>query len=126
MLEGTVTTLPLVSIYLLTLFALKKREGIFLAAFLSGIALDLMLVNTLGMRSLFFILSLFVLKTYEKKFETQTLPFVFLVTFLGSIIYFTIFHSALAFTQTAVSLAIAGVIFFVLRKSTIFFNKREL
>jgi len=68
-LEGTVTTLPLTLVCLLCL-TIYKREGIvFLIAFLAGLLLDILRVNMVGESSLFFVVFVFLILLYQRKYE---------------------------------------------------------
>src|SRR6185436_14584869 len=90
-LEGTITTLPLVLIYLLCLTILKRDGGVFFVAFLAGIFLDLLMVRALGLSSLFFSLFLFLILLYQRKYEIHSYPFVAASSFLGSVGFLTVF-----------------------------------
>lgn len=87
-----ITTIPFAIALLAAARVLSKKSWVFFAAFLLGLFLDLMLVRPLGYTSLMFAVLVFVIGLYERKFETQTLTFVFISTFLGSIIYLIIFE----------------------------------
>jgi len=69
----------------------KKNLG-FPAAFLTGAVLDILLLNPLGKTSLFLVVFLFIILLYDKKFDIQTFPFVFLASFIGSFVYFIAFQ----------------------------------
>lgn len=116
-LEGALTTLPLVLILLVVFYALKKETWLFIAAFFTGIILDLISVRTIGTSSLFFVIFLFVEEIYGRKFETQTLPFILLASFVGSIFYLLILGQTLIFQQSLVSSIMALGVFKLLRYS---------
>ncbi|MDP3726861.1 MAG: hypothetical protein Q8Q96_00930 [bacterium] len=114
------TTLPLAFILLVVFYALKRETWLFIAAFFAGILLDLILVRTIGTSSLFFVIFLFVEEIYGRKFETQTLPFVLLAAFIGSIFYLLIFHfmilgQTLIFQQSIVTSMLALGVFKLLK-----------
>ena len=108
---GTVTTFPLVLLLLLIFYILKRDLWIFFAAFIAGIFLDVISVKTLGESSIFFILFLLVIALYEGKFEIQTLPFVAIASFLGSLIYLFLFGYNFVLQQ-AIASAVLSAIFF--------------
>lgn len=112
---GVLTTLPLVLILLVVLYAIKREAWLFIAAFFTGVILDLISVRTIGTSSLFFVIFLFVEEIYGRKFETQTLPFILLASFGGSIFYLLILGQALIFQQSFVSSIMALGIFKLLR-----------
>jgi|SRR3989344_1024098 len=106
-----ITTIPL-PIPLLVIYAVVFRKSwIFFLAFGLGLLLDLFLLRSLGQTGLIFILLIFLVFLYEKKFETQTLTFVFFSTFLGSFIYLVVFGYNNALVQSFVN-AVIGILFF--------------
>ena len=114
-LEGTATTFPLVLLLLLIFYIVKRDLWIFFAAFIAGIFLDVISVRTLGESSIFFILFLFVIALYEGKFEIQTLPFVAIASFLGSLTYLLLFGYNFVLQQALVS-SLLSVLFFLVSR----------
>lgn len=84
LLEGTVTTVPLVLVFLLCLLIIKRETIVFFIAFLAGLLLDILSVRTPGISSLFFITFLFMILLYQRKYEINSYPFVFFASVLGS------------------------------------------
>ena len=90
-LEGSLLSFPLVFVLLLT-SAIKRRENWILPlAFAAGLILDSLYLRPLGVTSLFFLLFLFAIFTYGRKFEIDNLTFVFISSFLGSMIFLLVF-----------------------------------
>lgn len=116
-LEGALTTLPLVLILLVVFYALKKETWLFIAAFFAGLIIDLILVKTIGATSLFLVTFLFLEELYGRKFETATIPFVFIASFMGSIFYLLILGQTLIFQQSITSSIMALGVFKLLRYS---------
>src|SRR3990167_378794 len=115
LLQTSVTTLPLVFLLFLNAAVVAKKTWIFPIAFLTGLALDALLLNPLGKTSLFLAIFLFIILLYDKKFDIQTFPFVFLASFIGSLIYFiAILHIPNIFTQAIISAVISNSAFFLL------------
>lgn len=85
--EGTVFTLPIVFIYLNALYIKKRNLFMFVVAFVGGFILDVISLRSIGLSSLFFVSSLFVVGLYEKKFEIKTNWFILLSSLLGSFAY---------------------------------------
>ena len=110
-LQGSVTTLPLILVVLLNFAVSSKRKSIFFLAFLSGLALDIMLLNILGQTSVFLILFIAIIIIYEKKYDIQTYPFVFIASFLGSLAYFILFGGRFIFMQSA-AVSLISLLFF--------------
>src|SRR5258706_10781636 len=86
-LEGTVTTLPLVLIYLLCLTIWKRDAVVFPIAFVGGLLLDILVVRAIGVSSLFFVIFVFLALLYQRKYEINSYPFVAFASFLGSIVF---------------------------------------
>lgn len=111
---GVLTTLPLALILFVVFYALKKELWLFTAAFFAGVILDLILVRTIGASSLFFVSFLFLVELYGRKFETATTPFVFIASFIGSILYLfflMLFGQALMLWEALVSALLAVGLF---------------
>ena len=114
LLQVSVTTIPLVLLLFLNAVVVAKKTWIFPIAFLTGLALDILLLNPLGETSLFFMVFLFIILLYDKKFDIQTLPFVFLASFIGSFVYFIAFQISNIFVQSLISAAVATSSFYLL------------
>lgn len=115
LLQASVTTLPLVILFFLNAAVVTKKTWIFPIAFLTGLVLDILLLNPMGKTSLFLVIFLFIVLLYDKKFDIQTFPFVFLSSFIGSLIYFiVILHIPNIFTQAIVSAVISTLSFWIL------------
>jgi len=114
LLQASVTTLPLVILLFLNAAVVAKKTWVFPAAFLTGVVLDILLLNPLGKTSLFLVVFLFIILLYDKKFDIQTFPFVFLASFIGSFVYFIAFQISNVFAQALISTAIATLSFFLL------------
>ncbi|MEK7534705.1 MAG: hypothetical protein AAB600_05270 [Patescibacteria group bacterium] len=109
--EATITSIPIVLDVLLVFYILKRKSGIFITAFILGIILDVFMVRTLGLTSIFFIAFIFVVFLYERKFEIVTYPFVFFASFLGSLISLLLFGYNYLIQQAIVSSLFAVVLF---------------
>lgn len=111
-LEVTVSSVPLVLLSILLFAILYKESWIFPAAFLMGILLDILLFQTVGIRSIFFVVILGAVFLYQRKFEIQSLPFVGIATFLIAALYGSIFGLGYPVLIAVVSSIFAGIIFF--------------
>lgn len=100
LIEGTITTLPLVLSSFLILMIFLRKNSLFWIALISGLILDLMLIRAVGLTSIIFVLFLFIVSLYENKFETSTSMFVLISSFLGSLIYLLFFGIQNAFIQS--------------------------
>ena len=93
-LQGSLFSFPLVFVFL-TNFAIKEKKNIvFPLAFILGLILDSFYLRTLGTTSLFFLIFLFALFSYAKKFEIDNISFIFVSSFLGSMALFLIFKDS--------------------------------
>ena len=112
-------TLPLPLLLLLTAAVVVKKTWIFPIALLTGLLLDIFLLNPLGKTSLFFVIFIFIILLYDKKFDIQTFHFVFLASFIGSLTYFIAFQVSNILTQALISAIITTLLFWALAR----FNK---
>ena len=120
LLQALVTTLPLVILFFLNAAVVTKETWIFPASFFAGLVLDALLLNPMGTTSLFLAIFLFIVLLYDKKYDIQTFPFVFLASFTGSLIYFVaVSHVPNIFTQAIISAIISTLSFWIL----VVFNK---
>ena len=114
-LEGTVTSLPLVFLCLLCLTILLRDSWLFLVAFLAGIFLDTFALRPLGESSIFFLIVVFLILLYQRKYEINTYPFVLIASFVGSLIFLIIFAYNAAVILASVSAIIAILLFMLIR-----------
>ncbi len=113
LLESTITNLPIVLVVLLCSAVILRNPGVFLWGFFSGIMLDALKLQTIGESSLFFLLFLLTAFLYDRKFEVQSVPFVLLFSFLGSVLYMWIFGNNYIFVHSVVNAMIAVGVFLV-------------
>lgn len=110
-LQASITTIPIVLDVLLIFYILKRKPWVFVAAFVSGFFLDLLTVRTLGQSSLFFLIFLFVVSLYERKFEIVSGYFVFFSSFLGSLFFLKISGYDYIFQQALISAIFSTLLF---------------
>jgi len=115
-LESSVTTLPLVFLTVLCLAVLTSKEWIFVIAFIAGVLLDALFFRALGQSSLYFILYIFLVFLYERKFEISTKYFIFIASFLGSFGFLIIFSYNNLILQSLMSSIIGVLIFSILSR----------
>lgn len=108
---SVITTIPFSIGLLAIMTVLFKKSWVFFAALGLGLFLDLIMIRQLGYTGLIFIIFVFLIRLYERKFETQTVIFVFISTFLGSLIYLMIFEYNNVLIQSLVS-AVIAILFF--------------
>lgn len=117
-LEVSVTTIPLVFLVLLSLTVIYREENLFFFAFLFGILLDLFLVKTLGLSSVYMVFVMFLILIYQRKFEIATNYFVFIASFLGSLGFlFFLGYNNLVVLQSLTSGFLGVLIFILLKKA---------
>ena len=114
-LEGTVTTLPLVLVCLLCLTIIKRDTTVFFAAFFVGILLDVFTLHVVGGASVFFLLFVFLILLYQRKYEIYSYPFVMVASFFGSVLFLLSFSYKDVLVQSFVSAVIGIVVFAILR-----------
>ena len=96
LLESVVTSLPITLGALLLFYIFLRRNIVFLGAFTAGLCIDILRINDFGISSIFFIVFLSLVVLYERKFEIDSLPFIFFSIFIGSLGY--IFFVSESFT----------------------------
>ncbi len=82
--EISITTLPLIIGAFILLAVIWRSNWIFFAAFIAGIFFDILTFHSIGITSIFLVLLVFLIFLYQNKFEIETLPFVFLSSFIAS------------------------------------------
>lgn len=113
--EGTLTTLPLVLICLVSLTIIMRNPFIFFLAFLTGLMLDVFALRAIGESSIFLLVFVYLILLYQHKYEINSYPFVFIASFLGSIAYLLLFGYSSPFMQSAVCAVIAILLFAIVR-----------
>ena len=108
---NSLTTIPFSIAAIAVSTVLFKKSWVFFAAFILGLFLDLFLLRPLAQTSLFFVLFVFIIWLYERKFETQTITFVFFTAFLGSLTYLLLFGYNQVLMQAFIN-ALLAVLFF--------------
>lgn len=115
--ESSVTTIPIVFVVLLCLTVIYKESFVFLLAFIFGLILDVLSFRAPGVSSTFFIVFIFLVLIYQKKFEITTYPFVTISSFIGSFIFLIVkgVKNDL-FLQSLVSTLFAVTFFYFLKR----------
>ncbi len=116
LLEATVTTLPLVLLIILFLSVVNRSNEVFAIAFFAGLFLDLLTLGRFGFSSLYFTVFVFIIYTYQNKFEIETLHFITIFSFLGSLIYLFIQGVGFAILQSVFATIIAASSFIAYKK----------
>jgi hypothetical protein len=114
LLEGGVSSLPLLLVLFLCALIVRRVWWIFPLAVLSGILLDVMQLRNLGETSLFFVVFLLLISLYERKYETNSLVFVGVSSFFGSLVYLVLFGYHAVVLQSIISCLLAAVLFLCL------------
>lgn len=116
-LEVSVTTIPLIFLALLFLTILYRNYWVYLIGFFLGLLLDVLSFRSLGLTSSFFLIFMFLVLAYQAKFEIFTLPFIFISSFLGSLLYLRFFVvQGFPLIESLFTSFIAVVFFIILRR----------
>ena len=116
-LEATLITVPLTLLIVIFSAVTLKNNDVFILAFLSGLLLDILTLGTIGLTSAFFILFVMLIFLYQKKFEIESLSFVAISTFTGSIIYLFLTHSNHLIPEALLSTFLMFSSFFIFKKT---------
>lgn len=114
--ESSVLTIPLVLDIIIVLYIFERKSWIFALAFFAGLLLDIGLVRNVGQSSIFFVICLFILNLYERKFEIVSGYFALFFSFFGSIIFLFLSKENLILQDSILS-AIFTVILFAIFKT---------
>lgn len=95
--EGTRVSMPVTINVLLLSYVIARESFVFVGAVIAGIILDLILARTIGVESLLFLMLLFLVVLYERKFEIQTIPFIFLSSLAASSLVFVLHYNYFSF-----------------------------
>ena len=98
-----ITTVPVFISLIVVCAVIFKRSWLFFLAAVIGFFLDLFLLRLLGQTGLFLAVFVLLIFLYERKFETQTLSFVFIATLLGSMVYLKIFGYSNVIAQSLIN-----------------------
>lgn len=113
---STLTTIPIIVAVILCFIVVSKNPWVFLAAILGGLFIDLLMLRILGSTSLFLVIFTFMIFLYQRRFEIQTYPFVFIACFIGSIAYLRIFGGNQILIQSSTTSLLAFLLFKVFNK----------
>ncbi|MCL5433291.1 MAG: hypothetical protein M1524_04230 [Patescibacteria group bacterium] len=116
LLQGAIISLPIMLSILLLLYVKKRDVSVFLMAIIFGIVIDIFSVRNIGQSSIYLISFLFIAAIYEKKFEIDTLPFVLIFSFLGSLGYLWIFGFSNIVIIAIINSLITGLFFLLLNR----------
>jgi len=116
LLESTLITLPLTFLIILFASVIIRKNEIFALAFFSGLFLDILAFKNVGWSSIFFVIFVFLVFLYQRKFEVETLHFVAITALIGSFIYLFIEGVSFVIVQALVATFIISASFFIFKK----------
>ncbi|HUD44000.1 MAG TPA: hypothetical protein VMR41_00470 [Patescibacteria group bacterium] len=114
--EGTVTTMPLVLALLIAYAVCTQKEDVYFLAFISGLLIDLFQSRVVGVTSVFFLCSVFLVLLYQRKYEIASYPFIGLSALLLSFFYLLIYIRTDIIPQVILSAGFAELCFLLMRK----------
>ncbi len=117
--ESSLTTIPFTLIFLLIFTILTRNSIVFAIALFFGFLLDVVTLKPVGQSGLFYILFLFLILLYQRKYEINSLPFVFWSSFLGSLAYLLVFRYPNILVQSFFSSLFAGILYFFFKSMAI-------
>lgn len=116
-LEATIITLPITFLIIIFAAVTLKNNDVFLLAFLNGLLLDVLTLGTIGLTSAFFVLFVMLIFLYQKKFEIESLNFITLSAFCGSVIYLFLTHSNHLISEAILATFIMFSSFLIFKKT---------
>jgi len=108
-----ITTIPFSLGLLAVSTVIFRNSWVFFLALGLGLFLDLTSLRFFGLTGLIFVIFVLLIRLYERKFETKTATFIFIITFFGSLIYLNIFDYSQILLQSLVN-SLFAVLFFKL------------
>ena len=113
---STITTIPIIVSMLLCFTVIFRSPWVFVAALFGGLLVDVFLLRTFGITSLFLVILTFMIFLYQRRFEIQTVPFVFIASFIGSFIYLKMFGYSQILVQALAASLLALFLFKILSR----------
>lgn len=110
-LETSITTLPLIVGLIVVITVLLRKSWVFLLAFATGFIFDILSLGTVGTSSIFLVCVVFLILLYRNKFEIETVPFVFIASFLSSFVFLLFLKTGFVFIQALIVGAISLLLF---------------
>ncbi|HVA97011.1 MAG TPA: hypothetical protein VND99_05125 [Candidatus Acidoferrales bacterium] len=95
-----------------------RNPFVFSLAFLTGVLLDAFALRPIGGTSIFFLVSILLVLLYQRKYEINTYPFVFIASFIGSIVYLIVFGYQAVIVQAGISSVFSVLIYSVSRMTS--------
>ena len=117
-LQASIITTPISLLILIVFYCFYQDEWIFFAAFLSGVILDIVLVQYVGITSGYFLICIFLISLYQRKFEVSSYYFLSLYIFFSTVFYAWIFSIRQPLLVAIMSSFIGIGYFWILRKLT--------
>lgn len=119
--EATITTIPIVFSVLFAFGVIMRQSSMLVWSFVAGLLLDALTFHLLGMSSLFFLLFFGLVFLYERKFEVQSISFVLIFSYLGSLLYMILLGIGYSIILSIASTVIATICFLVVKQ---FYKKK--
>ena len=116
-LEVSSFSLPLVFVVLVAVSVVLKDNFSFFAAVLFGLLLDVLTFQTIGITSAFFTILVFIIFSYQKKFEITTNYFVVFSCFLASVCFILLYGYSNLILGSLVSVLVGLLVFNILLKT---------
>lgn len=112
-LESSIESVPLTLAWLTSIAVVYHTRFTYILAVICGCIMDSLSFHPVGGRSIYFLFVTWVVFLYERKFNIQTIPFVFIVTTISTLFYTWIFGYHFIIALSLVN-GIAATLFFFL------------
>lgn len=109
--ESTLVSLPLTLLFLIIVTVWRKSHHMLLLAFLSGLILDVLLVRSIGVTSIFFLVVIAVMILYQRKYELRSPFFVIPFSMAASMLFVIFFPVSQPLIHVILSTLLASVLF---------------
>lgn len=89
------TTLPLIFISMISYSALQHSKNAPLYALIAGVISAIVTSRSISLSIVYFLIISFIVKLYGRRFNQESLSFMFIFSFISGIIYLLIFRNQL-------------------------------
>lgn len=122
LLQATFFSIPFMIPVLLLYFIYSKNPNTFFIAAIFGILIDILLLNPVGLTSIYLCTFLFISSLYRRIFEMETFYFAAIFTLIGSAVYSYIFYPSNFVLKAVVCFFVAFIIYY----TSYFFRQKRL
>lgn len=115
LLETTVLSFPFTLMVLLTYFIARKTPAAFIVACVAGVCIDILQVQHVGATSIFYVMMLFLVFLYNRKYEIQSPFFIILSVFIATLLFSLSFTGKFLLVHALLNACLGGIVYKVVQ-----------